>query len=74
VRQGRQILFFHSGGGGFGDPFERPPEWVLEDVENDVLSIEAAARDYGVVVRPADRPWRLELDVDATQELRVRRQ
>jgi N-methylhydantoinase B len=70
VKQDRQILFFHSGGGGFGDPLERPPEWVLEDVENELLSIEAAERDYGVVVRPGDRPWRFELDRDATEALR----
>jgi N-methylhydantoinase B len=73
VKRGRQILFFHSGGGGFGDPLERPPEWVLEDVENDVLSVEAAERDYAVVVRPGDRPWRFELDAAATEELRARR-
>jgi N-methylhydantoinase B len=71
VRRGRQILFFHSGGGGFGDPLERPPEWVLEDVENDVLSVEAAEQDYGVVVRRGDRPWRVELDRAATEELRA---
>jgi N-methylhydantoinase B len=73
VKEGRQILFFHSGGGGFGDPLERPAEWVLEDVENDVLSVEAAERDYAVVVRAGDRPWRFELDAAATEELRARR-
>jgi N-methylhydantoinase B len=73
VKQGRQILFFHSGGGGFGDPLERPPEWVLEDVESGILSIGAAERDYGVVVRDGDRPWRFVLDVAATEALRSSR-
>jgi N-methylhydantoinase B len=73
VKQGRQILFFHSGGGGFGDPLERRPEWVLEDVENDILSVEAAERDYAVVVRPGDRPWRSQLDREATEALRASR-
>jgi N-methylhydantoinase B len=71
VKQGREILFFHSGGGGFGDPRKRPPEWVREDVENGVLSIDAAKRDYGVVVRSGARPWRFELDGAATEALRA---
>ncbi len=41
------------GGGGFGDPFSRPPEEVLEDVLNGYVSIEGAARDYGVAIDPA---------------------
>jgi N-methylhydantoinase B len=73
VKQGRQILFFHSGGGGFGDPLARPPEWVLEDVENDIVSVETAERDYGVVVRRGDRPWRFQLDPEATEAARARR-
>jgi len=73
IRQGRQIFFFHSGGGGFGEPLERPPEWVLEDVESEILSVEAAARDYGVVIQPGDRPWRFEFDREATDALRASR-
>jgi N-methylhydantoinase B len=38
------------GGGGWGDPFARPPELVLRDVRDGVVSREAAARDYGVVL------------------------
>jgi N-methylhydantoinase B len=71
VKRGRRILFFHSGGGGFGNPFERPPEWVLEDVDNEILSVAAAAREYGVVVRATDRPGRFELDGAATEALRA---
>jgi N-methylhydantoinase B len=39
------------GGGGYGDPFQRPIEMVLHDVVNGYVSLEAAERDYGVVVR-----------------------
>jgi N-methylhydantoinase B len=39
-----------GGGGGYGDPFERPAGLVLADVRNGVLSLEAARRDYGVVI------------------------
>jgi N-methylhydantoinase B len=41
-----------GGGGGFGNPLERDPELVQEDVRNGYVSLEAAARDYGVVLDP----------------------
>jgi N-methylhydantoinase B len=39
-----------AGGGGFGDPLERDPLLVLNDVIDGYVSIERAAKDYGVVV------------------------
>ncbi|HEY4027486.1 MAG TPA: hydantoinase B/oxoprolinase family protein [Candidatus Dormibacteraeota bacterium] len=56
-----------TGGGGWGDPFEREPELVLQDVERGLVSVESAERDYGVVIRegrvvelrrpPRERPF-----------------
>ena len=45
-------LFHHvmSGGGGYGDPFEREPERVLRDVIEEKVTPEHAAREYGVVI------------------------
>jgi N-methylhydantoinase B len=43
-----------AGGGGFGDPLERDPALVLEDVIDDYVSIERAAKDYGVAIKPID--------------------
>jgi N-methylhydantoinase B len=40
-----------TGGGGWGDPFERAPELVLQDVLRGLVSVESAERDYGVVIR-----------------------
>jgi N-methylhydantoinase B len=40
-----------TGGGGWGNPFEREPELVLQDVVRGLVSEESAERDYGVVVR-----------------------
>ena len=40
-----------TGGGGWGDPFEREPELVLQDVIRGLVSAESAERDYGVVVK-----------------------
>jgi N-methylhydantoinase B len=39
-----------TGGGGWGDPFEREPELVARDVLQGRVSRESAERDYGVVV------------------------
>jgi N-methylhydantoinase B/oxoprolinase/acetone carboxylase alpha subunit len=38
------------GGGGFGNPLERDLETVARDVRYGLVSIDAAKRDYGVVV------------------------
>ena len=38
-----------AGGGGYGDPLERDPDAVLEDVREEKLTREAAADVYGVV-------------------------
>lgn len=42
------ITFF--GGGGYGDPIERVPESVLDDVTEGFVSEQEAARLYGVVL------------------------
>jgi N-methylhydantoinase B len=39
------------GGGGYGSPFKRPVELVLRDVVNGYVSLEAAEREYSVVIR-----------------------
>lgn len=41
------------GGGGWGNPYERPPERVLEEVESGLLSRESAETLYGVVLQDA---------------------
>ena len=39
-----------NGGGGYGDPIERQPEMVLEDVVNGLVSPACARQIYGVVL------------------------
>jgi N-methylhydantoinase B len=55
-----------GGGGGFGDPHTRDPARVAHDVRNGFVSVEAAARDYGVVVDPHTHT----VDLAATTRLR----
>jgi len=58
------------GGGGWGDPFARPPELVLRDVRDGVLSRAAAERDYGVALDATER----RVDPERTRSLRAARE
>jgi N-methylhydantoinase B len=55
-----------AGGGGWGDPYERDAERVRRDAIMGYISVEAAQRDYGVVLDPTT----LVIDVKATLALR----
>ena len=61
-----------AGGGGFGDPLERDPALVLEDVKDDYVSVERAAKDYGVSVRTIDAEL-CDYAVDAAETEALRR-
>jgi N-methylhydantoinase B len=65
----RDDVFRHeqAGPGGFGDPLEREPARVARDVRNELVSREAARRDYGVVFRSEG----VEVDESATAALRA---
>jgi N-methylhydantoinase B len=54
-----------GGGGGFGDPFERPPDNVHQDVLQGYVSLDSAERDYGVVIVNGS------VDHEATRQLRA---
>ena len=56
-----------GGGGGWGDPFERDPEAVADDVRNGFVSLGAARTDYGVVLDETT----LAVDVAATAGARA---
>ncbi|MDP7540411.1 MAG: hydantoinase B/oxoprolinase family protein, partial [Alphaproteobacteria bacterium] len=45
-------IFRHElpGGGGWGDPLQRDPQAVLDDVRNGYVSAAAAHAEYGVIV------------------------
>jgi N-methylhydantoinase B len=45
------VIIEMPGGGGLGDPLERDPMKVAEDVELGLVSRQAAERDYGVMLR-----------------------
>ena len=72
---GAILRYVNAGGGGWGDPLQRDPEAVKRDVRDGYVSIEGAARDYGVVIAgdPEEDPEGLALDLAATERLRAGR-
>jgi N-methylhydantoinase B len=60
----------YGGGGGWGNPLEREPEKVLDDVLDEYISIESARRDYGVVLTGTLEELDLVVDEEATIALR----
>ncbi len=46
----RTLILRLPGGGGYGDPHDRPPEAVLEDVRNGLVSPQQAEAIYGTVI------------------------
>jgi N-methylhydantoinase B len=70
IQPGETATNKNPGGGGYGDPFDRPIEKVTWDVKNNLVSIEGAREDYGVVIQNADT---LEVDKTATAALRSNR-
>ncbi|NIQ07693.1 MAG: hydantoinase B/oxoprolinase family protein, partial [Candidatus Korarchaeota archaeon] len=67
--EGDIFLVKTPGGGGYGNPLERSPELVRCDVMAELLSLEAAREEYGVIMDSTS----LEINEEATQRLRSRK-
>jgi N-methylhydantoinase B len=62
-----------AGGGGYGDPLERDPDHVCEDIADGYVSIDRALKDYGVVIREIDADLsEYEVDRESTAAARTR--
>ena len=68
VSEGDVMAFYGPCGGGYGDPLERPPEQVRDDVLDDFCTVEHARQAYGVVVDLDTE----SVDLRATEALRSR--
>ncbi len=66
IPAGTVVKTMTGGGGGYGNALERPPEEVIDDIVDGFLTVEAAARDYGVVVDPRT----LKVDEAKTRQAR----
>ena len=65
VAVNERIVSISAGGGGYGQPAQRDPQLVLDDVLDGYVSIQAAEEIYKVVIRDGI------IDEEATAELRV---
>ena len=65
---GSSVIVETAGGGGWGNPLERDPAQVRNDVIDGLLSVDAARDDYGVVLRHEGT-----VDDAATAALRAQR-
>lgn len=68
LKKGDIIRVETPGAGGYGDPMKREPEKVLKDVIEKKVSVEAAKKDYGVVV--VSDGVHYQVDEQATKALR----
>ncbi len=69
LQPGQRVILALPGGGGFGSPFERDPQRVLTDARQGYISLEAAEKDYAVVIDAAT----MRVDEAATAALRKER-
>ena len=67
AKDGRFVCYGPAGG-GYGNPLERDPAKVADDVLDEVISIETALKDYGVVLSTKG-----VVDRAATEKARVER-
>lgn len=66
LKKGDVVTVFAGGGGGYGNPLDRSPDAVLQDVWDGKISLMRAAEIYGVAIDPED----LTIQEDATDAMR----
>lgn len=62
------VAFVMTGGGGYGNPFERDTEMVLKDVREELVSLKSAREDYGVEIIFENGEYKV--DFEETKKLR----
>lgn len=70
LSEGEMVEGRHTGGGGYGSPFERDPKRVLHDVLEGWETLERAADVYGVSLHGLRDDETLTVDVIGTERLR----
>jgi len=60
-------------GGGYGDPLDRDPQKVMEDVKNESVTLRTAANIYGVILHPRICEVDFKKTEERRQEMRMER-
>jgi len=68
---GEAIAYHYGGGGGWGDPLDREPRKVLEDVLDEYVSVPSAYEAYGVVLTGSLEALDLAVDEESTARRRA---
>jgi N-methylhydantoinase B len=71
LEPGEFVVSHSAGGGGYGHPFERKPERVLQDLIEGWITAERARSVYGVVTTGDAESDTLAIDGPATQAVRA---
>ncbi|MCY3924732.1 MAG: hydantoinase B/oxoprolinase family protein [bacterium] len=71
ISRGEMLDCFQPGGGGYGHPFTRRIEHVLDDLRDGYISVEGAQRDYGVAATHDAGADDFIFDAEATAALRT---
>lgn len=66
VDVGDVVTYVSPSGGGYGDPLDREPEKVLDDVLDDFIDVAHARDVHGVILKPTDDGYDWGLDMAAT--------
>jgi N-methylhydantoinase B len=67
IRSGDVVRFQIPGAGGYGDPMARSLEAVLDDYLDELITVDAAADHYGVVIDA----MRGDVDIEKTAHMRM---
>ncbi len=73
IAAGQKVCYDYGGGGGWGDPLDRDPQAVLDDVLDEYVSVGGAERDYGVILTGSLDDLTLAVDEVATAARRAER-
>lgn len=70
TNEGDVVSYYSPTGAGYGDPLEREPWRVLDDVLDGFISVDHAREDYGVMLTPVDDGYGWAIDAPGTDALR----
>src|SRR5919112_3711280 len=71
LKTGDKVYFASNGGGGYGLPWKRKPQAVLDDVVDGLMSLGKARDVYGVAINVIDEES-LQYEIDEVETARLR--